>query len=260
MQLLLPPSETKRSGGGSAFQAELLVEHAVLGATRTRVREALEELSRDADAAARALKLGVKSRHELAHNLELGTSGVMPAIERYTGVLYDALFAVTLDVAARQWMQDHVAVQSALFGLLSADDPIPAYRLSAGTRLPALGASLKQVWRSAHTGVDWAARGWILDLRSQDYVELAPLPDGAGDALLVAQRGPGGQVRALNHFNKAAKGDLVRRLALAQPDIADRADFVAWAADAGLEVHADGPTLTLVTELGAPRSGAVAAR
>ncbi|QIM19007.1 peroxide stress protein YaaA [Leucobacter coleopterorum] len=258
MQILLPPSETKRVGGSGILTPNDLRASSALGDARERVRAALEALSREPEAAAKPLKLGVKNRAELEYNLELGESGVLPAIERYTGVLYDALDVATLDGGAREWLDTHVLVQSALFGLVGAGDPIPAYRLSASSRLPGLGTSLKAAWRVAHADDDWAERGWILDLRSKDYAELAPLPDGAGASLRVAQRGPNGEARALNHFNKAAKGDLVRRLAVARPEISGEDDLVAWAAEAGIDLKRRGLNgqLTLLTELGAPASAA----
>lgn len=255
MLILLPPSETKRAGGSGAFDPERLRFSAELAESRGRVRRALEALSGDEEAAAKALKLGVKNRGELAHNLRLGESGVRPAIERYTGVLYDALDAQTLDAAAREWVDAHVAVQSALFGMIGAGDGIPAYRLSASSRLPELGAPLKRVWSAAHAATPWAeGRGMVLDLRSQDYAALAPLPAGTGWFVHVAQRGSDGEVRALNHFNKAAKGDLVRRLAQAQAAFGDVGAFLEWGAATGLELHADPESrvVTLVTALGAP--------
>lgn len=218
------------------------------------MRSALETLSRgDEDVAAKALKLGVKNRGELQRNLVLASSGTLPALERYTGVLYDALGADTLEGAARSWADEHVFVQSALFGLVSAADGIPAYRLSASTRLPGLGAPLKRVWNEGHAAIDfpaWGGGSLVLDLRSQDYAALAAVPGAV--PLQVAQRGPGGEVRALNHFNKAAKGDLVRRLARSCAEIDSVDQLLAWAADEGLELgDADG--LTLITELGAPK-------
>lgn len=257
MQILLPPSETKRVGGSGILTPRDLRAASALDATRAQVRAALEALSVDPEAAAKPLKLGVKNRGELDYNLNLGESGVMPAIERYTGVLYDALEVSSLGAAAREWLDSHVLVQSALFGLVGAADSIPAYRLSASARLPGLGSSLKAAWRSAHEGIDWQAYGWILDLRSKDYADLAPLPDGVGVSLHVAQAGANGEVRALNHFNKAAKGDLVRRLAQTRAEITDEHDLIAWAADAGLDLKRHGldGQLTLLTELGAPTSG-----
>ncbi len=61
----------------------------------------------------------------------------MPAIERYTGVLYDALDIGSLRGSAATRARTRLAVGSALFGLVRADDPVPAYRLSASSKLPA---------------------------------------------------------------------------------------------------------------------------
>jgi cytoplasmic iron level regulating protein YaaA (DUF328/UPF0246 family) len=256
MLVLLPPSETKRIGGSGILDPHALRAATELARARKQVQQALESLSADPVAAAKPLKLGVKNQSELQHNLQLSASGVLPAIERYTGVLYDALAVSELAPEARTWLDRHVLVQSALFGLVGAGDPIPAYRLSAGSRLPALGGSLKAIWQSAHESMDWYECGWVLDLRSKDYAALAPLPRGVGAALQVAQRGADGDVRALNHFNKAAKGDLVRRLAQSQAEIASEHDLIAWANAEGLELrhHATTGELTLLTSLGAPNS------
>lgn len=259
MHILLPPSETKRSGGGSIFAFELLAHDAVLRSTRMRVRDALVALCSDEDTAAKVLKLGVKNRNELQHNLRLGGSWAMPAIERYTGVLYDALDALSLHGESREWIDAHVSVQSALFGLVAASDAIPEYRASGSTKLEDLGSSLKNVWQEAHKPLSWSAFGMVLDMRSKEYVALAPLPEGAGLWLYVVQRTPGGEMRALNHFNKVAKGDLVRRLALSRATITDKQGLIEWAAHNGLEISA-GPReheVTLVTELGAPTSAAL---
>lgn len=256
MHILLPPSETKRSGGGGIFSDASLAHTPELGAARATIRDALLQLCADPDAAAAALKLGAKSRAEILHNLALGTSGAMPAIERYTGVLYDALDVPELEPPARQWVDANVSVQSALFGLIAAGDAIPAYRLSASTRLPGLERPAKRLWRDAHAAIDWAQLGWVLDLRSKDYAELAPVPAGLGATLDVVQAGPDGSVRALNHFNKAAKGDLVRRLAASQALVGGADDLLAWAADEGLDLRIgeSADRLTLVTALGAPKA------
>ncbi len=255
MHILLPPSETKRSGGGNIFAPSSLSHDEVLGTTRAAVREALVQLSQDEEAAAVALKLGTKNRHELQHNLRLDVAGSLPAIELYTGVLYDALDVLSLDSRSRNWLAQHVSVQSALFGLLAASDEVPAYRLSASSRLRGLPVTLKRTWIAAHQTIDWAAFGWVLDLRSKDYAALAPVPQGLGAWLHIVQRTSAGEVRALNHFNKAAKGDLLRRLALDAPDIQGATDLLEWSAHAGLQMTYDRSTnqFTLTTELGAPR-------
>ena len=60
----------------------------------------------------------------------------MAAIDRYTGVLYDALDAASLDASARRWLGRHVLIHSAPLGPVGALDRIPAYRLGAAASLP----------------------------------------------------------------------------------------------------------------------------
>ena len=57
----------------------------------------------------------------------------------------------------------------------------------------------------------------------------------------VVSESEGGAVRALNHFNKHAKGALVRRLAEDRPRVDSLAGFVSWADAAGLRVRAGKP-------------------
>lgn len=258
MHILLPPSETKRLGGRLRFSGEQLLGSSELNGARTRVRQGLERVSVHEAAATSALKLGVKNRDERLHNLQLDTSGALPAAERYTGVLYDALFVDTLPRPAREWLDASVYVQSALFGLVRACDPIPAYRLSASSRLPDIGTGLAKVWAPVHEGA-LAEADYVLDLRSKDYAALAPLASlGARstDYLDVLSRSENGEVRALNHFNKAAKGDLVRRLALSAPAIESREDLLEWAMAVGLDIQESeaAGSLRLVTEQGVPAS------
>lgn len=256
MKILLPPSETKRLGGRQRLSSDVLPYEDALEPTRTLVRAALVDASIDEETAVKALKLGKKNRGERAYNLELDSSGVMPAIERYTGVLYDAINVAELTPASRGWIDEHVTIQSALFGLVEASTHIPAYRLSASSRLPSLGQTLAKAWAEPHTGLLGAAP-YVLDMRSKDYAALAPLSDlGArhADFVEVVARSDDGEVRALNHFNKAAKGELVRLLAETAPNISNRDEFFDWAVTQGLEIsYTDAPgILRLVAKHGVP--------
>ncbi len=152
MLVLLPPSETKRDGGDSGPLAlERLSFGGALAPTRATLVEALTELAGDPEAMMRALKLGPRQAAEVTRNASLVVSPTMPAIDRYTGVLYDALDAPSLDEAARTYAAGHVVVHSALFGLVGALDPIPAYRLSHDSRLP--GRRLRDDWREPVSSV-----------------------------------------------------------------------------------------------------------
>ena len=161
----------------------------------------------------------------------------MPALDRYTGVVYDALDAGTMDAATRTFADEHVVIHSAMFGLVRASDHIPAYRLSHDSRLPDL--SLKRVWRDAIASELAAQAGLVLDLRSEAYVQLGPAPGSS--FIRVVARGPDGRRRALNHFNKKGKGEFVRAIIEAGIVHPDADSLLSWATTSGVDLVAGAP-------------------
>lgn len=236
--VLLPPSETKRDGGNTALRGRWTgcaphegQDARARGAGHAGVADApgdalawprlerirgsvardLIALAKDPAATATALKVSPKlAEVEAARNRALRTAPRMPAARRYTGLLYDALDAESLDRDAWSWLARQVAVHSALYGLVGASEPIAAYRCSAGSRLP--GTPLKARWREPIARALARHDGAILDLRSAAYAELGPAGPRSVSVDLVTDDGAGGE-RALNHFNKRAKGELVRAFA-----------------------------------------------
>lgn len=248
MLILLPPSETKRPGGDGAPWSAAAGAFGVLAPVRDQVVDALVALSADEELAARVLKLSPRQRGDIAANAALRTAATMPAADRYTGVLYDALAADTLGEPERAWLGSHVGIHSAPFGPVGALETIPAYRLAAGTSLPGI-ASLRRMWADAVTAALAASEAsLILDLRSEAYVALGPVPASNPHAYVrVVTEGEDGTARALNHFNKHAKGALVRRLAETGPAIGSLDELLAWADAHGVILRETGPgTLELV--------------
>lgn len=241
MLVLLPPSETKRDGGEAERSLDFSdLRHAELTPQRRAAVVALKKLSRNVDAATGALGLGPTQRFEIDRNRALESSPVMAAIDRYTGVLYDGIDAATLTAQQRAWVVEHVLINSALFGLVGAGDVIPAYRLSHDSRLPEL--PLKKHWRTANAAVLANATGLILDLRSESYAALGPLPvhDNAQYLRVVTQTATG-QKKALTHFNKKGKGVFVRRLAEAGIDHESVDSLLQWAVSAGIRLERGKP-------------------
>lgn len=234
MLILLPPSETKRPGGSGAPLDLGALALPDLRPHRERVVAALEELSTDAEAAARVLKLGATQLGEVAVNLAIRSAPGMAAVDRYTGVLYDALEAESLDSKARRWLARHVMIHSAPFGPVGALDRIPAYRLGAGVSLPGVPPQ-RRLWADAvGSAIAAAEPSFVLDLRSEAYVALGPVPASVPSVFVrVVADGSGGAVRALNHFNKHTKGAFVRDLAQARPRIASLAGLRRWAEGSG---------------------------
>ncbi len=235
MHLLLPPSETKRDGGaeGSALDLTAL-GFPGLDRVRRSMLAAVRALSRNRAIAAAALGLGATQLFEVERNRMLRRSPVMAAIDRYTGVLYEALDAASLPGPAREFAAGTVIVQSALFGLLRAVDPIPAYRLSHDSRVP--GHPLGRTWRGPLATELSRLPGLVLDLRSEAYAALGPAPEGAWFLRVVTEESDGVR-RALNHFNKKGKGEFTRRLLLAGIDHPDAESLLDWAPGAGIRLE-----------------------
>jgi cytoplasmic iron level regulating protein YaaA (DUF328/UPF0246 family) len=242
--VLLPPSETKAPGGdGAALDlAELTAPE--LTPVRTELAEALVKLAGDVPASRAALGLSAKQDDEIERNAALWTSPTLPAVRRYTGVLYDALDVASMTRAQRARAGGRLAVGSALFGLVRADDPIPAYRLSAGSSLPGL-PTLRALWKPALSPVLAGVDELVVDLRSGSYAALAPVP-GAVTVTVLSQR-PDGSRSVVSHFNKAHKGRLARLLATTTAEPSDPVRLRSLLRRAGLHVEHDGGTaLTLV--------------
>jgi uncharacterized protein len=243
--VLLPPSETKRDGGdGPPLRLDELGSP-VLGPLRAWLVGDLVALAADRPACRGALKLSAKQDGEIERNAALLYSPTLPAINRYTGVLYDALDFESLSRAAASRARGRLAVGSALFGLLRADDQVPAYRLSATSKLPGrptLTARWKPVLEPELARL--ASDELIVDLRSGTYAALGRVP-GAVEVDVLAEHQHGRRT-VVSHFNKAHKGRLARALATARAEPDDAASVAAVARRAGMRVERRGNELTVV--------------
>jgi len=244
--LLLPPSETKAPGGDGAplaFDALSLPE---LNPVRRKIADALVELADDVPASMTALGLSARQTDEVERNAELYRAPTMPALQRYTGVLYDALDAGGFDTT--QWSRagSRLAVASALFGLLGPDDPIPAYRLSGNSTLPALGP-LRTLWRPALEPLLAARDDLVVDLRSGTYATLARVPGAVTVRVVTADSA--GNRKTVSHHNKAYKGALAATLATSATEPSTVDELLTLTSRSGLNLtRTDENTLELLTD------------
>jgi cytoplasmic iron level regulating protein YaaA (DUF328/UPF0246 family) len=237
--VLLPPSETKAAGGDGPPLDLAALSFPALTPVRAKLTAALVRLAADVPASLAALRLSPRQRDEVARNAELWRSSTLPALARYTGVLYEALDLDGLSAAERARAQARLAVSSALFGVVRGVDPVPAYRLSAGSLLPGVGP-LRAVWRPVTEPTLSDVDGLVVDMRSAAYAALARIPSAV--AVRVVSKDAAGRRIAVSHHNKAHKGRLSRALATAaaEPDSAEDVARVAKAAGLRVELTADG--------------------
>ncbi|TXH17129.1 MAG: peroxide stress protein YaaA [Mycobacterium sp.] len=245
MIVLLPPSETKRPGGDGAPLQLGALSVPELTPLRAALVDELVELAGSPEASRKALAISAAQDSEIQRNAELRSAPTMPAIDRYTGVLYDALDIGSLRGATATRARSRLAVGSALFGLLRADDPIPAYRLSAASKLPA-GGTLASRWKPVLEPVlaQLQQQELIVDLRSGSYEALGKIPGAV--TVDVYTEHPDGRRTVVSHFNKAQKIRLAwpHTGSRAEPD--DAAGVAAVARRAGMRVERDGAQLTVL--------------
>lgn len=270
MQVLLPPSEGKADPGQGARSspagarggapADAPVDLAALslpGLTAAR-QAVLTELTglcaADEDKARAALGLSGRQRGEVTKNAGLATAPARPAAAVYTGVLYDALGHATLSAAARRRAGAALWIFSGLWGVVRPEDRIPSYRCAVGARLPGTGG-LAAFWRRPMAGVLGEALageaagpggGLVLDLRSAAYAAMwRPAGEQARRTVTVrvlrSTVTDGVEKRSVvSHFNKAAKGRIVRDLLEADARPASAGELAEALRDLGHRVE-EGP-------------------
>ncbi|MGB3412621.1 MAG: peroxide stress protein YaaA [Microthrixaceae bacterium] len=240
--ILLPPSEGKSpSGTGPAWGPDTMKFD--LDPQRTQVIHVLKRSMRKGKAERMKL-LGVKGdalEAATTANLNLAEAPTMPALQRYSGVLYDALDAGSLSPQAKRRLDPVVVIFSGLFGLVAPSDLIPNYKLKMGASVPAVGR-LSTFWRpglSAALGAAVPGRQvWNLLPNEHDAAWMGPV-EVEQVSVRFLERRPDGSLVAVSHWNKFFKGALVRLL-LEEPSttpesLADWHHPAGWHLDPELE-------------------------
>lgn len=216
--ILLPPSEGKAPGGDGPPWTDGSLAHPELDDARAEVATRLARAAK-ANQQTRATLFGVKGEAlaaATAANKSLRTSPTLPAIRRFTGVLYDALSVDTLSARDRRRLDAQVFIFSGLFGVLTPSDAIPDHRLKMSVALPGLGR-LSTWWRprlDAILGEATARRTvWNLLPNEHDAAWSGPAETAheIGVRFLddVERKGTRALV-TVSHWNKLLKGALVR--------------------------------------------------
>lgn len=210
MRVLLPPSEGKAPGGFGRWDPAS-GSFGDLAAARTRVAKAYTAAVRRRDAARVVGATGplLDRARAIGVQLAAGEAPVLPAHERFTGVVWEHLHPSDLLDRHR------IAVVSALCGIVTGDDPVPDHRLKLSVSLGRLGR-LDRWWRPALTAalLAWAGDEQVWNLLPQEHaraLDLGALPN------VVHVRFDG----VSGHFAKAAKGAFARALLVDGHDAID---------------------------------------
>ena len=135
MKILLAPAETKSQGG----KLPPLSQTKNLFFYSDEVINAYEEYLKNSSLEELSVWFGLKNQQECKRYKE----SILPkptkkAIERYTGVAFEAIDYPNLDPKSQQFIDENVMIYSNLFGVVRASDSIPEYKFKQGNILPNL--------------------------------------------------------------------------------------------------------------------------
>ena len=153
-------------------------------------------------------------------NQDVFNSKCVPAIERYTGVVYNHIEWNTLSKKSKNYMQKYILIFSGLFGLLTPETLIPDYKLKMNV------LSLKSLWGPIISNY-LKDEDIIFDLLPQVHRKAyKPNKNTIQIDFLVQSKG---KTSAAGHFGKAVKGQFIRFLA--QNQVTKINDFKAFEYD-----------------------------
>ena len=227
--ILLPPSEGKASGGRGEPWQPGSTSSPTLDVRRQQVLVALARAMKGSGVS-RAKLLGVKGVALAAAteaDLLAATAPTLPAIERYTGVLYDALDAASLPARQKKRLAEQVVIFSGLWGASMPGDPLPDHKVKMSAALAPLG-KLSTWWRQPLTDAlaPLVERRvvWNLLPIEHDAAWAPPAPGSGGPGAptgvltvrfldeTTARKGAARTFTTVNHWNKLLKGALVRHV------------------------------------------------
>lgn len=249
MLILLPPSEGKTAARGRTPVRADELSHPSLTDARLEVVAALASASAREDALD-LLGIGPSLAAEAERNVHLLEEPAAPAREVYTGVLYEASGMSGWDAGAKRFANTHVRTVSALWGLVTPGDRIPAYRLSMSVKLPGIGG-LPAYWRPrvAPELDRLAGGGLVVDCRSGGYASVWR-PRDANLVAINAVQVRSGTRTVVSHFAKHYRGLLTGALVRTRSTAAtidDLADVAAALIGSGIDdVEPGDRELTLV--------------
>jgi cytoplasmic iron level regulating protein YaaA (DUF328/UPF0246 family) len=241
---LIPPSQSKARGGRRSNKKGVFDD--ALAGPRHEVLNALQDFLSTATAKERATTFNapgplLERATSAMRDFESAKVPLLPAWRRYEGVVWTHLDPSSLEPAQRR----AILVPSALYGLLSCNDPIADYRLKMNATLAPLG-TLARFWRPALTSVleQRSLNRTIINLLPQehtasvDFSALSRCRRVIHVHFVAADEG-----RAVGHDAKAVKGVLARRLLVEGSDVLDSLNWQGWRARReGNDVFVTAPT------------------
>ena len=201
MKFLIPPSE----GKAKVKPSNVLFSETDF-ALEEHVQQVVDLLDLIDDEDLQSVYGTSQEKSELLHrqNQDIFKSRCAPAINRYTGVVYQHIEWETLDEDARKFLNENFLIFSGLFGVLSPQTPIPNYKLKMNV------LSLQYHWNPIITE-ELKDEDLIIDMLPQVHRKAYTPGKNVKQIDFIVKSD--GKNKAAGHFGKAVKGKLIRYIA-----------------------------------------------
>jgi uncharacterized protein len=207
MKILLAPAETKRDGGDQTSYNQNNFYFKEFHNTRNTIVEHYEKLLKDNSIEELSLWFGLKKLDECKkYKQSIVGKPTLKAIERYTGVAFDALEYTTLGKKEQKYCDENIVLFSNLFGPLRADDLIPDYKFKQGAELPTINV-IKEYKEVIQEPLNQFLEDEVIDLRAGFYDKFYK-PAMPTITYKFLKDG-----KVVSHWAKFYRGNIVKQLA-----------------------------------------------
>lgn len=207
MKILLAPAETKRDGGDQAPYNSNNFYFKEFSNTRDTIIEHYEKLLETSSLEELSLWFGLKKLDECEKYKEsILKKPTIKAIQRYTGVAFDALEYESLNKQEQNYCDENIILFSNLFGPLKADDLIPDYKFKQGSELPSINV-IKEYKEVIKEPLDSFIGQEVIDLRAGFYDKFYK-PTMPTITYKFLKDG-----KVVSHWAKFYRGNIVKQLA-----------------------------------------------
>ena len=190
----------------------------ILSWLRNRTRQELQTLWKCNESIAR------ENYDRLAHmNLE---RGLTPAVLAYQGIAYQYMAPAVFEKAQYEYVQEHLRILSAFYGVLRPMDGVTPYRLEMQAKASVAGhKDLYGLWGSRLYEAVRDESGLIINLASREYSKCIEKYLTKRDRFLTVTfcEKAGDKLVTKGTYAKMARGDMVRFLA--EENIGEPADI-----------------------------------
>jgi len=207
MKILLAPAETKREGGNFSPYSKENFYFQEFNTVRDEVVTSYEEFLQKSTLEELSTWFGLKNVKECEkYSSSIRKKPTLKAIQRYTGVAFDALDYDTLSVEQQKYCDENVVLFSNLFGPLRADDIIPDYKFKQGANLPNINV-IVQYKTAIKDTLDNYLGNEVIDLRAGFYDKFYK-PSSPTITFKFLKEG-----KVVSHWAKHYRGRIVKELA-----------------------------------------------